>query len=263
MKKYMIILTLASLIFSQSEQPYPPLELVSIPTAGTLPKGSYTYETTLSKGGTVMPRLVIGLTSSLSIGISYGMNGIIGNSEPDFNMHPGFHLKYRAFDESTTSPAFLLGVNTQGKGKYTEAEKEGVGPINRYEQKALGFFMSMSKNWDFFGNLGFHIGLNKNFWEETGNPADDNQLNIFFGFDKELNRSFSLLLECDSGLNDNQDEYEFEDLTFGRGKGFVNAGIRWSMAPNILVEVNFNDIRKTSNAKYVNREIKIMYSESF
>ena len=84
-----------------------------------------------------------------------------------------------------------------------------------------------------------------------------------FGFDKEINRSFSLLLECDAALNDNQDEYEFEDLTFGRGKGFVNAGIRWSMAPNILVEVNFNDIRKNSKAKYVNREIKIMYSESF
>ena len=72
-----------------------------------------------------------------------------------------------------------------------------------------------------------------------------------------------MLLECDAALNDNQDEYEFEDLTFGRGKGFVNAGIRWSMAPNILVEVNFNDIRKNSKAKYVNREIKIMYSESF
>ena len=44
MKKYLTILILSSFIFTQIEQPYPPLELVSIPTAGTLPKGTYTYE---------------------------------------------------------------------------------------------------------------------------------------------------------------------------------------------------------------------------
>ena len=266
MKKNMIRLILISVIFAQSEQPYPPLDLVSIPTAGTLPKGTYTYETTLSKGGAVMPRLAIGLTSSLSLGISYGMNGLIGNEKPEFNMHPGFHVKYRAFDESDTRPAFLLGINTQGKGIYTEGERIDIGnetQINRYEQKALGFFISMSKNWDFFGNLGFHIGANNNIWEKTGNPKDDDQINLFFGIDKEINRSFSLLFEFDAGLNDNAGEWGHQDLTFGRGKGFVNAGIRWAMAPNILVEVNFSDIRKNSKAEEVNREIKIMYSESF
>ena len=267
MKKSIIILILVSSIFTQSEQPYPPLELVSVPTAGTLPRGTYTWETILSKGGTIMPRLAIGLTPSLSLGISWGMNGIIGNEKPEFNLQPGFYVKYRAFDESDTRPAFLIGINTQGKGKYTEAERIVIGdegpPITRYEQKALGFFISMSKNWEFFGNLGFHIGANKNIWEKTGNPKDDDQINLFLGFDKEINRSFSLLIECDAGLNDNDEEYEYNDLTFGRGKGFINAGIRWAMAPNILVEVNFNDLRKTSKADYVNREVKIMYSESF
>ena len=267
MKKYIISTILISIIFTQSEQPYPPLELVSIPTAGTLPRGTYTYETILSKGGTVMPRLAIGLTSSLSLGLSWGMNNIIGNQKPVFNIQPGFYVKYRAFDETETRPAFLFGINTQGKGKYTEAERIVIGdegpPINRYENKALGFFLSLSKNWDFFGNLGFHLGVNKNIWEKTGNPKDDSQINLFLGFDKEINRSFSLLLEFDAGLNDNDEEYEINELTFGRGKGFVNSGIRWAMAPNILIEINFNDLRKNSKADYVNREIKIMYSESF
>ena len=223
-----------------------------------------------------MPRLAIGLTSSLSLGISYGMHGVIGDGQPAFNLYPGFHVKYRAFDESNTRPALLFGINTQGKGEYYDKNKVNLMdidedgnpisielPIQRYDQKALGFFISLSKNWDFFGNLGFHIGINKNFWEETGDPEDDNQLNIFFGFDKELNRSFSVLFECDAGLNDNGNKYEFEDLTFGRGKGFVNAGIRWTVVPNVLVEVNFNDIKRNSTVEYVNREIKIMYSESF
>ena len=80
-----------------------------------------------------------------------------------------------------------------------------------------------------------------------------------------VNRN-KLLLECDAALNDN--EYEFDDLTFGRGKGYVNAALRWAVVPNVLVEINFNDIRKNTTidnekVEYTNREIKIMYSESF
>ena len=273
MKNNIIKFILISAIFAQSEQPYPPLELVSIPTAGTLPRGTYTWETMLSKSGTIMPRLAIGLTSSLSLGISWGMNGLIGDEKPVFNMQPGFYVKYRAFDESNTRPAFLLGINTQGRGQYKERTEFNIIKPNlvesisteykRYEKKALGLFISLSKNWNFFGNLGFHLGANKNIWEKTGIPDDDEQINLFFGMDKEINRSFSLILEFDAALNDNQEEYEIEDLAFGRGKGFINAGLRWAMAPNILVEINFNDLRRNSNASYVNREIKIMYSESF
>ena len=273
MKNNIIKFILISMIFAQSEQPYPPLELVSVPTAGTLPRGTYTYETILSKNGTIMPRLAIGLTPSLSLGISYGMNGIIGNEKPEFNIQPGFYAKYRAFDESSSRPALLLGVNTQGRGKYEERNEFNIiqadtilsipTEYKRYEKKALGFFISLSKNWDFFGNLGLHFGINKNIWEKTGIPKDDNQINLFFGIDKEINRSFSLMIECDAALNDNQDQYELENLAFGRGKGFVNAGIRWAAVPNILVEINFNDIQKNSKAEYINRELKIMYSESF
>ena len=114
------------------------------------------------------------------------------------------------------------------------------------------------------GNLGLHVGLSKNSWEILDG---DDDINFFVGFDKELNRSFSLLLECDAALNDNDNEYEFEELTFGRGNGYVNAAIRWAVVPNVLVEINFNNITQDTEVKdgmeYTNREIKIMYSESF
>ena len=105
-----------------------------------------------------------------------------------------------------------------------------------------------------------------NIWyigECAENDDGDKDLNIFVGFDKELNRSFSLLVEYDAALNDKEHDWDFEDLQFGRGKGFVNAGLRWTVVPNILVEINFNDIKENSKAQSVNREIKIMYSESF
>ena len=260
MRIRIVILVMVSLMFAQSEQPYPPLELVSIPTAGTLPKGSYTYETILTKNGGVTPKLAVGLTDNLTFGFAYGIHNLIGDQKPDYNPQPGFIIKYRAYSETTKWPAIVLGLNTQGKGNYLVKENIVGG---RYEQKALGFYITASKNWNMMGNLGLHIGLSKNTWEDL--DADDD-INFFIGIDKELNRSFSLLLECDAALNDN--EYEFDDLTFGRGKGYVNAALRWAVVPNVLVEINFNDIRKNSTieskeVEYTNREIKIMYSESF
>ena len=122
--------------------------------------------------------------------------------------------------------------------------------------------MVCSKNWDIFGNLGIHIGLNKNISE---NNDGDSDINLFFGFDKELNRSFSFLIEYDAAFNDNfaYSDYFFDDLTFGKGKGYLNAGLRWAINRNFLLEFNFNDINQNTKAKYTNRNIKIMYSESF
>ena len=262
MKIRVFILVMVSLILAQSEQPYPPLELVSIPTAGTLPKGSYTYETILTKNGGVTPKLAVGLTDNLTFGFAYGIHNLIGDQKPDYNPQPGFIVKYRAYSETTKWPAIVLGLNTQGKGIWQEAVKDTI-QIDRYEQKALGFYITASKNWNLMGNFGIHIGFSKNTWE---NLDGDDDVNFFIGIDKELNRSFSLLIECDAALNDN--EYEFDDLTFGRGRGYVNAALRWAVVPNVLVEINFNDIRKNfsmddNKIDYTNREIKIMYSESF
>ena len=257
-----IIFILISLIYTQSEQPYPPLDLVTIPTAGTLPRGSYTYETVLSKNGTFMPKLSIGLTHNLTIGISYGIQELIGNEDPIYNPQPGFSVKYRAYEENSKIPAIVIGLNTQGKGIYQSTSIPTE--IARYEQKAHGFYVAASRNWKLLGNLGLHMGLSKNIWESSGDPNDDDDINLFFGIDKEINRSFSFLIEYDAALNDNEDEYDPEDITIGRGKGFLNAGIRWTVVPNVMIEINFNDIRKNMDgAEYTNREIKFMYSESF
>jgi len=249
-----------SLVFCQLEQPFPPLDLVSIPTAGTLPKGSYTYETKLSKDGSVLPQLSLGLTQNLTLGVSYGIHHLIGDDKPEFNPQVGFQIKYRLYDETITMPAFLIGLNTQGRGKFTKLIEDfsDTLTVNRYDQKALGFYLVTSKNWSLFGNLGLHMGLSKNLWEISDGDQD---FNIFFGFDKEINRSFSILMEYDAALNDN--DYDLRELSFGKGKGYINMAIRWAIVSNILLELNFNDLSQNTEALYTNREIKIMYSESF
>ena len=52
LSKIFIMLSLSSaILISQINHPYPPLDLVSVPTAGTLPRGSFTLETLLMKNG--------------------------------------------------------------------------------------------------------------------------------------------------------------------------------------------------------------------
>jgi len=74
-----------------------------------------------------------------------------------------------------------------------------------------------------------------------------------------------LLVEYDAALNDNltDGDYALNDITFGKGKGYLNTGIRWAMSSNLMLEINFNDINQKTEAEYTNREVKVMYSESF
>ena len=265
-----ILPILYNLGWAQIAQPYPPLNLVSIPTAGTLPRGSFTFESLIIKNGGIVPKLSVGFTDNFSFGVSYGLQNLIGDAVPSINKTtPEVQIKYRVFDESEKMPALVYGLDTQGRGTFyfvdsifTQGVFDSTKTLNRYDQKAWGMYLVFSKNWNLLGNLGLHGGINKSLSE---NDDGDNDINIFFGFDKELNRSFSLLIEYDAAVNDNltQNNFALNDISFGKGKGYLNAGFRWAISPNLMLEINFNDINQNTEAEYTNREIKIMYSESF
>ncbi len=265
MRRFLILLTIICNIgLAQIEQPYPPLNLVTIPTAGTLPRGSFTLETLLINNGGVVPRLSVGFTDNFSFGMSFGVQNLIGVNKPSINKTaPEVQIKYRVFDESEKWPALVYGLDTQGRGIFHGIDSitsinDTAITLNRYDQKAWGMYLVFSKNWNLLGNLGIHGGISKSLSE---NDDGDKDPNVFFGFDKELNRSFSFLVEYDAALNDN--DHTLNDITFGRGKGYLNAGIRWAISSNLMLEINFNDINQNTDAEYTNREVKIMYSESF
>ena len=83
--KYSInIFLFFSILFSQVEQPYPPLDLVTIPTSGTLPKGSFNLEALLIKDGGVVPKLSVGITDNFCVGFSYGIQDFISEEKTKF-----------------------------------------------------------------------------------------------------------------------------------------------------------------------------------
>jgi hypothetical protein len=65
-------------------------------------------------------------------------------------------------------------------------------------------------------------------------------------------------------LNDNSNAYDYEDISIGKGIGYLNAGIRWAIAENLLLELNFNDINRNQKvSETAHREFKVLYSKSF
>jgi len=262
MTRFFLLLLLINIFISQSKHPFPPQELVTIPTAGTMPRGAYSLEALLAKEGSIVTKLAVGFTDSFTFGVSFGIQNFIGEEGPALNRPtPEVQIKYRVFDETEIYPALTYGLDTQGRGKFIQnidLENGEILNLERYEQKAWGMYLVLSKNWDIFGNCGLHFGLSKNYWEIND---EDKDINIFFGIDKEINRSFSLLFEYDAALNDN--DYSFDEISFGQGRGYLNAGLRWAIANNLLVEINLNNINKNTDALFTNRQIKIIYSEIF
>ena len=261
MKKYVVVIFyLLGVLHAQSNQPYPPINLVSIPTAGTMPKGYFSFENVFMSQGSILPKFSIGITDNFTLGISFGVSNFIGDGNLKKNKsYPEVQVKYRVYDETDRVPAILIGIDTQGRGEFFE--KYSSLPLNRYEQKSYGIYFVMSRNWSALGNFGFHFGLNKNI-TETDDKDDD--INIFLGFDKEINKSFSIYGEYNFARDDDSYNDGVEDIIYRKGDGYVNAGLRWSATNNLMLEVNVNDIAKNNrNSNAMNRELKIIYFEKF
>ncbi|MCH7939272.1 MAG: hypothetical protein IID13_05960, partial [Candidatus Marinimicrobia bacterium] len=125
LKHKCVCLTVAGLLLAGglSGQNPPPANLVTIPTAGTLQRGEYEIEILMQTGGGILGRLGVGFSDRFSLGMSYGVNQFIGDAQPSLNrLMPEAQLKYRFLDETYTLPAMALGVDTQGRGKFWEAE---------------------------------------------------------------------------------------------------------------------------------------------
>ena len=243
------------LSFVLNAQSYPPpSRLITLPTAGTLQRGSFALEMRIQKFGGLTSSISVGLTDRFQLGISYGSANLIGDDSLIWYPKPETNLKYLLIDESETSPGISLGIDTQGLGKFNSGDS-----LMRYDTKALGLFAVASKNWVTpLGNLGWHFGSNYNFVETNDNDKD---VNFFMGFDIEFNPELSIMLEYNAALNENN--MTSRNIAISRG-GYLNAGIRWTFVERLHIEMDFNNLMfDKKKVDYFNREIKITYIEYF
>ena len=84
---------------------------------------------------------------------------------------------------------------------------------------------------------------------------------MFFGLDLELNPEFSLLMEYNAALNENDMTAKTMSISTG---GYLNAAIRWTFVDHFHLELDFNNLLfDEDKVDYFKREIKITYIEYF
>ena len=232
----------------------PPTTLVTVPSAGTLVRGSYSMEMRVQKGGGLTTSLSVGITDRFQFGLSFGSANLIGDDSLIWYPRPEANLKYRLIDETESKPGVSFGVNTQGLGHFNAADS-----LMRYDVKAMGLYLAGSKNWKTpLGNLGVHAGTNYNFAEVNDGDKD---MNYFFGFDMEFNPELSLLLEYNAALNEN--DMTAKTMSISKG-GYLNTAIRWTFVEHLHIELDFNNLLfDDEKVDYFQRELKITYIEYF
>ena len=232
----------------------PPTNLVSVPSAGTLVRGSYAMQMRVQKNGGLTSSLSVGITDRFQFGLSFGSANLIGDDSLEWYPRPEANLKYRLIDETTSMPGVSIGLDTQGQGQFNEADT-----LMRYDVKAMGIYAAASKNWVTpLGNLGLHMGTNYNFTEVNDGDKD---INYFFGFDMEFNPELSILLEYNAALNEN--DMTAKTMSISKG-GYLNAAIRWTFVERLHIEMDFNNLLfDNDKVDYFNRELKITYIEYF
>lgn len=221
--------------------------LIDIPAAKTSAPGSVEAKLRMYSGGGMIASVSVGLTQRFTLGASYGGENIIGTGKIDMDPQPCVHVKYLLFEEQYLSPALVIGFDSQGYGGYDEN-------LERYVVKSKGFYAVLSKNTSFLGGLGLHAGVN--FSLETKDR--DKDPNVFIGCHKWLNPELVILSEYDTAINDNSDN------AIGSGKGYLNAGVRWSFAQRFFVEFNWKNILENrDNIPGSSREIRMIYVANF
>lgn len=199
--------------------------LIDMPTAGILDRGNVGLTTDILPLGVLVMRMEVGVFENISFGISYGGSNIIGTGSPKWYKWPGVNFRARIINETTLMPAITLGFDSQGKGEY-------FSDPGRYAIKSPGFFLAGSKNFSLMGYLSFHGLINYSLEHNDG----DGFVNLIGGVEKTLGPNFSVLAEYDFGFNDNSSEL------FGKGTGYLNAGIKWSVGNGFTVGLELRDI---------------------
>ena len=110
------------LAFGWAQSYPPPTTLVTIPSAGTLVRGSYAMQMRIQKDGGLTTSLRAGLTDRFQFGLSFGSANLIGDDSLIWYPRPEAHLKYRLIDETESVPGVSMGLDTQGMGSFNSAD---------------------------------------------------------------------------------------------------------------------------------------------
>lgn len=201
--------------------------IVDSPTAGILPHGGYIMHGSIGPSSSLLFGVKIGFHDRLMLGASFGIQNFVGRGEIEINDKPGFEIRLRVIEEEVIGPALAIGIDTQGEDIYLD-------DLERYERKSRGFYAVISRNYRLIRDFSLHGGANYSLERE-----DEEGVNIFAGATLELLPGFHILLDYNAAIDDD-DADNLEART--RGRGYLDAGLRFDYRENLRIKLNFKDL---------------------
>ena len=229
--------------------------LVDSPTATVLGHGRYRIECRLMNGGSLVAGTSVGIRDRFEVGVSWGMQGLLGRGEVEFNDRTALSLRLLLVEEMAL-PALAIGFDNQGYGAWDE-------DLERYERKSKGFFLVATRNW--YGPLGTDVATTGgiNFSSEN---KDESSLDFFAGLEQDFDGQFALIVDYAAGLDDRRDE---RPARYGRGLGWLDLGMRWNVIGGVQFKFFFRDLLSNyrdpadGTRDSVDRQLEIIYEGSF
>jgi len=203
------------------------LYIVDMPTAGVNPPKTIGINSLFMSEGGLLLYINYCPFKRFNCGLSYAANNIIGSEKILFQKYPGFQISYRIIDEKLTFPAILIGVNTQGRGKYFADD-------TRHTILSPGVYIATSKNfkWD-AGYIALHGGINFSF-DQNG---DKKRPNFYFGAEQSIGKRFAINAEYNACLDEKNTGYRYPN-----SMGTLSARLRCSLAERTTIDIAFKDI---------------------
>lgn len=204
---------------------YESRNIVQMPNAGMLAKGSFLVYSEYFASGGLMMQIGAAPFNDFNLGISFSGSNFVGYGDVETQKYPGVQLSYRIINESLSFPAFLVGVNTQGRGDYMEE-------YEAFQIMSPGLYLAASKSFKWaLGEFSLHAGVN---YSIEGNPNERN-VNFYSGIEHFIGNSLSLNIE-----------YNATTTRFSKNimkdKGLLNASFRVSLSDGLTVELQTLDL---------------------
>jgi len=203
------------------------LYIVDSPTAGIVPHGGYVMHGSIGPSSSLLFGVKIGFHDRLMLGASFGLQNFVGRGDIEINDKPGFEIRLRVIEEEIIGPALAIGIDTQGEDIYLD-------DLERYERKSKGFYAVISRNYRLIRDFSLHGGANYSLERET-----EEGVNFFAGLTMELIPGFHILLDYNAAIDDDDTDNP-EART--RGRGYLDAGLRFDYRENLRMKLNFKDL---------------------
>jgi hypothetical protein len=230
-------------------QPPADITIIDSPTPAVLPHGGYLFFGSIGPESSMLFAVKVGFFDRVMLGASFGMQRFLGRGDISVNDKLGLEARVRVIDESDAAPALALGVDTQGQDAFIES-------ADRYERKSKGIYAVIGKNYHLIGDFTLDAGINYSL-----ENRDEGGVDVFGGFAMGLVKGFSLLLDYDPSLNDNDAKVPTH-LT--RGRGYLDAGARIDYGDNLRFKILFKDLFGNFRPETgVSRSIEVFYINSF